>query len=232
MLQYKSSFDSLLWVKPTPNDDEKILFQRAEKYISRITWIPGLRMVAVVNSLSMYATHEWSDIDLFVITAKDRMWIVRVLMTLSFSLMWVWRYGEDIAGNFCLSFFIEEDAMDLSEIAIEDDIYLYFWIYYMKPVYVLGDTYERFHTMNWKLKIDNWKSGKQDRENSLWMFHKIIYYPLLIINSLIRYFWEKKARANYEKKWKPEGVIITRNILKFHDQDKRKVIRDTLLKGK
>ena len=38
--------------------------------------------------------------------------------------------------------------MDLREIAIEDDIYLYFWIYYMKPVYVVGDTYERFHVMN------------------------------------------------------------------------------------
>ena len=225
LLAYKSSFDSLLWVKPAPNDHEKILFQRAEKYISRITWIPGMRMVAVVNSLSMYATHEWSDIDLFVITAKDRMWIVRVLMTLSFSLMWVWRHGEDIAGNFCLSFFIEEDAMDLREIAFEDDIYLYFWIYYMKPVYVVGDTYEWFHAMNWK-----WRT--QEIENSLGIFHIIINYQLSIINSLIRYFWEKKARSNHEKKRKPEGVIITQNMLKFHDQDKRKAIRDTLLKGK
>lgn len=105
-------------------------------------------MIAVVNSLSMYATHEDSDIDLFVITAKDRIWFVRILMTVSFWLMGVWRKGEDIAGNFCLSFFIEEDAMDMSAIALEDDIYLYFWIYSMKPILVVGDTWDHFLARN------------------------------------------------------------------------------------
>ncbi len=105
-------------------------------------------MIAVVNSLSMYATHEASDIDLLIITAKNRIWIVRVLMTLSFWSYGVWRKGEDIAGNFCLSFFIEEESLDLSKIALEDDIYLYFWIYYLKPLYEVGDIYERFLRKN------------------------------------------------------------------------------------
>lgn len=105
-------------------------------------------MVAVVNSLSMYATHEGSDIDLFVITAKNRMWFVRVLMTFSFWIHGVWRHGEDVAGNFCLSFFIEEDAMDISKIALEDDIYLFFWIYYMRPILVVGDTWDHFLVQN------------------------------------------------------------------------------------
>ena len=147
-LDYKSSFDTLMGVKPDPNEHEKALFARAEKYIRKISWIPGLRMVAVVNSLSMYATHEGSDIDLFVITAKNRMWFVRVLMTLSFWIHGVWRHREDIAGNFCLSFFIEEDAMDMSQIALEDDIYLFFWMYYMKPILVVGDTWGHFLVQN------------------------------------------------------------------------------------
>ena len=92
-------------------------------------------MIAVANSLSMYATHTESDIDLFVVTARNRIWIVRILMTLCFWSYGVWRKGEDIAGNFCLSFFVEEASMDLSKIALKDDIYLYFWIYYLKPLY-------------------------------------------------------------------------------------------------
>jgi hypothetical protein len=83
-LNYKSSFDTLMGVKPLPNEHEKILIARAEKYIAKISWIPGLRMVGVVNSLSMYATHERSDIDLFIITANGRMWFVRVVVTVIF----------------------------------------------------------------------------------------------------------------------------------------------------
>ena len=40
-------------------------------------------MVAVSNSLAMYATHPDSDIDLFIITAPKRLWIVRTLVLLS-----------------------------------------------------------------------------------------------------------------------------------------------------
>ena len=94
-------------------------------------------MVAVVNSLALYATHEDSDIDLFIVTSRDTLWWVRVVVTLTFSLHGVWRHGEDRAGNFCLSFFVTEDALDMSEIAIEDDIYLYFWISSMRPILVV-----------------------------------------------------------------------------------------------
>jgi hypothetical protein len=88
---YKSAFDTLMGVKSVPNEHEKILNARAETYIAKITWIPGLRMVAVVNSLSMNATTLDSDIDLFIITAKHRIWLVRVLTTLTFWLHGVWR---------------------------------------------------------------------------------------------------------------------------------------------
>lgn len=68
MLEYKVKFATLLGVKDEPNSHEKYLFERARKYIAKLSWIPGIEMIAVVNSLSMYATHEDSDIDLFIVT--------------------------------------------------------------------------------------------------------------------------------------------------------------------
>jgi hypothetical protein len=124
-------------VKATPDEHEKILYTRAEKYIKKLAWIPGLRMVAVVNSLSMYATDKDSDIDLFIVTSRGTLFFVRVMVTLTFWMHSVWRHGEDVAGNFCLSFFITEDAMDIHKVSIDDDIYLYFWCYYMKPIFVV-----------------------------------------------------------------------------------------------
>jgi hypothetical protein len=77
------------------------------------------------------------------------------MVTLIFSLHGVWRHGEDVARNFCLSFFVEEDAMDMSEIALEDDIYLYFWLYYMKPIFVVGETFGKFKMQNLKSKMED-----------------------------------------------------------------------------
>lgn len=91
-------------------------------------------MIAICNSLSMYATHENSDIDLFIVTEPRMIWFVRFFVTLTLWMRGVWRHGEDIAGNFCLSFFITRDALDISLIAYADDIYLYYWLYYLKPI--------------------------------------------------------------------------------------------------
>lgn len=220
---HKSDFDTYIGVKSVPSEHETILMARAEKYIQKITWIPGLRMVAVVNSLSMYATHQGSDIDLFIITAKNRMWLVRVLITLTFSLLWVWRKWADIAGNFCLSFFIEESAMDISKIAIEDDIYLYFWMYYMRPIYTVGDTYERFIQANpgYTFLHTVSPSVPSSSENSGFFWTSV--------DQLFRYLLESFTQKNYEKKWRPAWVIISDDMLKFHDADRRLYIRESLL---
>ena len=233
-LSKKTSFDLSLWVKSDPNNHEKQLFQRAQKYIQKITWIPGIRMIAVANSLSMYATHTESDIDLFVVTARNRIWIVRILMTLCFWSYGVWRKGEDIAENFCLSFFVEEASMDLSKIALKDDIYLYFWIYYLKPLYEWGDTYERFLEYNsWvdvpldvrrKNRSYTLKSGSHIHDSWIWY-----QYILSFCNSIFRFFWEYKSQRSFEKKGSPFGVIIRPTLLKFHDRDKRAEIRDALI---
>lgn len=239
MIEYKKQFFEYMGSKESPNDHEKELFVRAQKYISRITWIPWLRMVAVANSLAMYATHEASDIDLFVITAKNRIWIVRILMTALFLLFWVWRKGEDIAGNFCLSFFVEEDALDFSDIAIERDIYLYFWIYSLKPIYCYGQAYENFISENSWVDIESSIMDENRRYcmkktfPKAWTFVWTIWKAMAdYLNSLGKYFWEKKAKKNFESKGSPFGVIIRSNILKFHDNDMRKVIRESILHGR
>lgn len=190
-LHYKDAFDRYMGARKEPNVHDSMLMSRAERYIRRITWIPGLRMVAVVNSVSMNATHPDSDIDLFIITAHGRMWLVRVLVTSLFYILGVWRKGEDIAGNFCLSFFIEETALDMSRIAIEDDIYLYFWMYYMRPIYVVDDMYDRFRQANLDYIY---------REKNIPIhLHTREYFGFLwdVLDGICRYWGERRTRVTY-----------------------------------
>jgi hypothetical protein len=91
-------------------------------------------------------------------------WFVRFFVTLFLWKKSVWRKGKDIRENFCLSFFITTEAMNLSKIAIKNDIYLYYWIYYLKPIYNKNNTYENFLNANSWVQIDK----KQIIENSIY----------------------------------------------------------------
>ena len=73
--------------KSHPSEGELALYARAQKYIPWISWIPGMRMVAVCNSLSIYASDSESDIDLFIVSDPDRIWLVRGLVTMIFHLL-------------------------------------------------------------------------------------------------------------------------------------------------
>lgn len=219
-----------MWVRDTPNTHEKELFRRAEKYIARIAWIPGLEMVAVVNSLSMFATHQDSDIDLFIITKPGTLWFVRFFVTLVFSLLWVWRHSEDIAGNFCLSFFATTDAMNMENIAIENDIYLYYWIYYMKPIFARDNIYERFLADNTWTQLDATQKLKNKTYIKLQKPTQKSYKIFEYTDRVIRYVLLPRTLKNYERLWKPTGVVVSDNMLKFHDQDRRVEIRDEILK--
>ncbi|MDD2487343.1 MAG: hypothetical protein PHS92_03165 [Candidatus Gracilibacteria bacterium] len=245
MIQYKEKFISLLNIKESPNGFELDLFKRTKKYLRYVSWIPGLKMVGVCNSLSMYATNAASDIDLFIITAKNRVWIVRFLMTAIFYSLGVWRKDEsNSAGNFCLSFFIDENNLDLSKIAIENDVYLFYWIYYMKPVLNTDGMYEKFIGENKSLGIDE-KDLTNDNMNHIYIYdyHRDVARNVSMITMITGYFWDSIDFLGYflymrifrfishktKKVRRPFGVIISREILKFHDTDKREELRDKIL---
>lgn len=81
MSQAQEKFIQTLAIRHEPNEHELTLFRRTQKYIPSISWIPGIEMIAVVNSLSMYATHSDSDIDIFIVTKPGYLWLVRILST-------------------------------------------------------------------------------------------------------------------------------------------------------
>lgn len=230
---YRQRFDTLLWVKKSPNAHEKMLFLRAQKYIAWLSWIPGIEMVAVCNSLSMYATHLDSDIDLFIVTEDRMIWFVRFVVTVTLFLRWVWRHGDDIAGNFCLSFFVTDNAWKLSQIAHDDDIYLREWMYHLKPILAHDGVYERFLEANRWVEMDNFQNKKnlqyliteKPKKHNKWL--SSFFY---LLNQCIRYVLLPKTQRAYTKLWSPKWVIISDTMLKFHDKDRRSEINTAILK--
>ena len=87
------------------------MLRTAERVAALLVRFPYVRGVGVSGSLSKHYADEGSDIDLFIITAKNRLWIARSFLHLLKKLSFVIR-REDW---FCMNYFIDESALEIPE---------------------------------------------------------------------------------------------------------------------
>lgn len=211
---------------------EKNFYRKLNKYLKYIQWIPWLRMIWVWNSLSMNCAKSSSDIDLYIVTAPKKMWLVRILITLIFQILWVRKTDKYHAWRFCLSFFSTTDALDFWNFRISNDIYLYFWILYFKPILDINNTYSDFLQAN-KSWANFSKYPEKIQENKKYikysknisernMFSKLWD----ILDNLLKKIFLPKTLKHYKKIWKPYGIIINDDMLKFHNGDIRNDISE------
>ena len=73
--------------------------------------MPYIRGLAVSGSLSKNFADEHSDLDFFVITAANRLWIVRIMYSFLFKIVSVLK----IKSWFCLNYFVDEKELEIKE---------------------------------------------------------------------------------------------------------------------
>ena len=113
--------------------DEKN-FEKINKWAFLMNAVPFLRGSFVCNSYAIGTADEKSDIDLFVVTKRNRLYTARFYMNLLFRIFRVRTYGDDVASKFCLSFFADEDNLNFTSIAKRKDFYFAYWIYTLRPI--------------------------------------------------------------------------------------------------
>lgn len=226
------SFKKYFSIQDAPSKIDQELFEKTYEYIPYIKWIPGIRFIWVGNSTSMFASKETSDIDLFIITAPKRMRLVRIVTTLIFQILWVRKNEKIHEKRFCLSFFVTTDWLDFSSFALENDIYLYFWIIYMKPILDFDHTFERFIQAQSWAELREYKNIIEKNKNFI-KFKEKTYGNnckiLDIFDSILEKIFSPKTLQKFKKLRKPYGIIINKNTLKFHDNDKRINIKKELI---
>jgi len=223
---------------------EEKLWKRVARFKWVFAFVPFLRTVAVCNSLSFGIVDEKSDIDLFVVAKKGRLFTARFFLTLALSLLGVRRHGKAVAGRFCLSFFVDESALGLSGLAIRKDFYLAYWVKKIVPVYGSRDVFLRFQESN------KWTNGIVgggvcgDGGESVAIYDgetfgailvrkiiEILIWPFAFLTEPILRWWQI-GRASSKLRELPDkrGTLIAKNMLKFHDFDKREFYRDLYIK--
>lgn len=212
---------------------QDLLWKRVYRYVPLLRMLPFVRMVAVGNTHAFGAADEDSDIDLFIIAAKNHVWLVRFLAGIFLHLLGVRRHGNKIEKRFCLSFYIDETVCTFDPIRIEEDIYMDFWIATLVPI--LGkDMYKRFTTANISISQDflHWKPLERNIFSHASSMQRIGEW--FFTTSFGRWAEQKimqlqKGKMHYlpVTLHDTSSVVVTDHMLKFHNNDRRALYRDT-----
>ena len=115
------------------------LIKVAEKVGSILIRFPYVSGIAISGSLSKNFADELSDIDLFIITAKNRLWIARTIMHCFKKLTFL----VNKEHYFCMNYYVDEQQLEIAE----KNIYTAIEIGTLIPLQ--GDlVFERFYTAN------------------------------------------------------------------------------------
>ena len=212
-------------------------FKIAKRAIWILKFLPFIKMIAVCNNLAYQNAKAESDIDFFIITAKNRLYCTRFFITALLSLIGIRRHNQKITNRICLSFYTTEANMDFSNLPIAaEDIYLTFWVSTLWPCYVRENFYQKLLDKNSWLKkyLPNFtplKIGYRYRVED-GAVNNFIYQAKEFIlkghlgNILEKIFKKVQLKKMSQKKKDlavvgDSKVIISDTMLKFHENDRR-----------
>lgn len=207
---------------------------RKWQIIKRWRWIfgcvPFIKMIGISNTLGYSNAKEEGDIDLLVVTQKNRLFISRSILTIYLWLIGKWRHGKRIKNRFCLSFYLSENNLDLNNLKTrEDDIYLIYWIKWFKPIWCTDKKVSQnfVNKNNWiKKYLPNivWINQIASEDGNNWWGR----FSAWILSGKFGDFLEKNLKnwqLNKIKKntinFSKDGIMAKADILKFHPEGKR-----------
>lgn len=226
--------EELLSLRETKNQESEKLWIKVKRWRFLFRLMPFIKGVAVCNNLAMNNVTEKSDIDLFIITKRNRMFLARFITTAILHLLRLRRHGQKIAGRFCLSFWISEDNMDFEKLQIDkEDIYLAFWMKSLKPI-TGYEIFKKFMQINckWLATYFHCYMAKADQKADF-KDEPLANKEKSILASFDDFIGKYQLkRIEKRKKLLPNSIGIKADcgMLKFHDNDRRYEFKEEFLK--
>lgn len=222
---------------------EKIA-HRLWKRANRFSWIfalcPFLKMTAVCNSLAYGNVKETSDIDVFIVVENGKLATARFFLKVLTQIFGMRVHHDKIAGRFCLSFFVSEKAVNLEHLAFEFDPHLAYFSWLMTPIYG-EDAYLKLLKANEKWLGRYFRRIPSSRLNRL-RKHPVASFFGIIIAGFLRIFsglpelFFNKIQSHKDQERKKQfsdslgGIVINKDIFKFHEDDPRLGIAEKFMK--
>jgi len=214
----------------------------ATKAARILRFLPGVKMIAIGNN---FYYHDTSDIDLFIVVAADRLWLLRSLITIIVHIIGLRRHGKKVVNRLCLSFYVSEKNENLSNLTLLEDPYFYYWLSFLIPLYQEPGYYQHFWEENKWLteKLPNTSGLGLDyawnvRDNLFFRSVRRLLSGLIFsrfgatLEKVFKKIQLKKMAGNISSLAKEDDtrVIISDSVLKFHENDRREQFLNDLKK--
>lgn len=125
-----------------------------------LKFIPTLKLIGISGGLALNNADKNDDIDLFLITAKNRLWITRLLVILILD-FWGMRRKvkmskDEASGKLCPNILLEEDQLEQKN----KDLFTAHEVLQMKVIWQRGNIYKKYlEDNNWAFKfLPNWST--------------------------------------------------------------------------
>lgn len=198
--------------------------KQSKKFLLKVklaTWflkaVPYLKLIGISGGLAMDNAGKSDDIDLFIVTSKNRIWLSRLSIIGILDFIGIRRKAKmkqtKVAGKLCVNILVEEDKLEQKN----KDLYTAHEVLQMRVLWQRGNTYRKYlednewvfeFLPNWATNVSQISKRKSQNYNS----------NLKIFNLL-----EKLARAFQMKiMTNPKGMErIEEGALYFHPEDIR-----------
>ena len=206
------------------------LIKIAERISNMLIKFPYVRGIAISGSLSKNFADEHSDIDLFIITAKNRLWIARTLMHAFKKLT----YLVNKQDYFCMNYYIDEDQLEI----VEKSVYTAIEIVTLIPLQ--GDeVIENFYAANnWTRnylpnKVMRLSSAKPVKPSLLKLAIESILNNSLgnfIDNALLKITTNRWLKKTQLKKLNAHGSVMAMATAKHYAKPDPKNFQNNLLR--
>ena len=196
------------------NEKAVLMLKKANKVAKFISCFPYVRAVAVSGSLSKNFADDTADIDFFIITAANRLWIARSFLHLFKKLTFL----TNMQHYYCMNYFVDETE----PVIVEKNIYTSIEIATLLPL--RGTVvFENFYTANsWTKKFlpNNYmriSSAKEPGSSWLkWIIEKM--FSNKMGDRLDNYFM--KMTANRWNRKTKNGIKNSRGVIMSLQADK------------
>ncbi len=190
------------------NKKAEELIKIAEKVGKILIRFPYVRGIAISGSLSKNYADEQSDIDLFIITEKNRLWIARTLMHAFKKLTFLVNKQD----YFCMNYYIDEQELEI----VEKSVYTAIEVGTLIPLQ--GDlVFEKFYAANTWIRdfIPNKNMRIACAKRVKRLFFKNLFELLLnnklgngIDDAMMRTTARRWLKKTFQKKVNNHGVIL------------------------
>lgn len=201
------------------------LARRATKLFK---WLPSVKLVAVANLIGHHNLRNGSDVDIFIVSSANRLWLTRLFCT---GLMKITRQRptkECKRNKMCLSFYAATDGLAMEALRFKpSDPYFDHWFLGLYPVYDNDKylAYLRFKNPWLKKSFPN-SLLLQEKFSDNYFSQNFVDKTLFHIANVLNLVAKKIQLQIMPKKLKDlancdTGVVVNDQVLRFYLKDRR-----------